>query len=199
MRLPVIKTKFTVMSLDNTTIKRTTKSSSSGGNKASQKKANSGRNSRKNGRNEGLGKNGKFNPKDAQRRQEEVNQCFHLLGNKTFKLFKKGQFVTSYGLALDIRVPDRLRANFTLNVPHDYPNSPVKLHYRMNDSTRDPPKEDTLQMVTKNFNIKARDMSSQRIPIISQLNYLVYRANLLATPAFKQTDQREREFYATFA
>lgn len=158
----------------------------------------SSKQSKKSDRANGSGRAHKFSPKDAQQRQDEVNQCFHVLSQKSIKLFKKGQYVTSYGLALDIRLPDRFRAKLTLNVPHDYPNSPVKLHYKGNESSKDHSREEKLQTLAKNFNIKARDMLLQKIPIVSQLNYLVYRANVLSEPDFKKINQREQIFYAAF-
>lgn len=164
-----------------------------------QNKGISGKHTKKNSKTISSVRASKFDPKDTQQRHDEVNQCFHVLSNKSIKLFKKGPHMTSYGLSLDIRIPDRLRAKFTLNVPHEYPNAPIKLHYKRNESSEDHSREELLQLVVKNFNIKARDLLLQKIPIISQLNYLVYRADVLAMPDFRQTNQRERIFYAAFA
>lgn len=168
----------------------------------SQKSKNSqnrGKHAKKNNKNISSVRASKFDPRDSQQRHDEVDQCFHVLSNKSIKLFKKGPHMTSYGLSLDIRIPDRLRAKFTLNVPHEYPNAPIKLHYKRNESSEDHSREELLQIVVKNFNIKARDMLIQKIPIISQLNYLVYRADVLTMPNFKQINQREQIFYAAFA
>lgn len=139
-----------------------------------------------------------FNPEDAEQRDKEINQCFHVLGNRSMKLFKKGTCVTSYGLNLDIQLPDKVAVKFILNVPHDYPKSPLQLQWKKNSSGDDLTREVALQTVVRNFNFKARDMSLQKIPIVAQLNYLVYKAENLAASGFKLIDRREREFFATF-
>ncbi|QLQ82263.1 hypothetical protein HG537_0H00250 [Torulaspora globosa] len=140
-----------------------------------------------------------FNPEDAEQRDREINQCLHVLGNRSMKLFKKGTGVTSYGLNLDVKLPEKVAIKFILNVPHEYPRSPLQLQWRKSSSGDNLPREVTLQTIVRNFNYKARDMSLQRIPIVAQLNYLVYKAEDLATSGFKLIDRREREFFATFA
>lgn len=139
-----------------------------------------------------------FNAEDAQQRDHEIDQCFHLLSNKSFKLFRKGSVVTSYGLTFDVRLPERISVKFVLNVPNEYPKSPLQLHWKRSDSVDNFENDAKLQNLVRNFNYKARDMSLQKTPIIAQLNYLVYRAEDLAASDFKLTDRREREFYAAF-
>lgn len=140
-----------------------------------------------------------FNPEDAEQRDRETGQCFHVLGNKSFKLFKKGQSVTSYGLTLDVRLPERVAVKLIMNVPHEYPRSPIQLQWKKNTSGDNQPREAAIQTLVRNFNFKARDMSLQKTPIIAQLNYLVCRAENLAASGFKLIDRREQEFYAALS
>ncbi|QLL31855.1 hypothetical protein HG536_0C00220 [Torulaspora globosa] len=139
-----------------------------------------------------------FNPEDAEQRDNEINQCFHVLGNRSMKLFKKGTAVTSYGLNLDVRLPEKVAVKLILNVPHEYPKSPLQLQWKKSSSGDNLPREITFQTLVRNFNFKARDMSLQKIPMIAQLNYLVYKAENLAASGFKLIDRREREFFAAF-
>lgn len=152
---------------------------------------------KKSSRANGTTKSNKLNARSVQQREDEINQCLHTLSNKSFKLFKKGQYVSSYGLNLDIQTLSKAKIKFNLNVPHDYPSSPIKLHCKRVDSTVDALLADKLQTLVRNFNIKARDMLRDE-PIITQLNYLVYKADLLSMPEFKQIEKREQSFYAAF-
>lgn len=143
-------------------------------------------------------KNDKKSAENVQVREKEVNQCLHVLSNKYFKLFKRGQHVTSYGFVNDFKLLGISRCKFFINVPYDYPNSAIKLHYKKLDSKNAVTSDEKLDILVKNFNIKVRQMVLEGKPLVSQLNYLVHKADVLSRPEFKLIDKREQEFYSKF-
>lgn len=143
-------------------------------------------------------KNEKVSAENVHKREKEVNQCLHILSNTYFKLFKRGQYVTSYRFVDDFKLLGVARCKLFINVPHDYPNSAMKLHYKMLDSKNAATSDEKLDILVKNFNVKVRQMVLEEEPLISQLNYLVHKADVLSRPDFKLIDKREQEFYSKF-
>lgn len=132
-------------------------------------------------------------------REEQVNQCSHLLTERNFKLFKLGQYVTSYGFTRNQKMFGTPNLKFIVNIPRDYPKSPIKLQYCKTNCIRSISLVEKLETLTRNFNSKSSTMVSEGVPIISQLNYLVQKADMLCLTDYKVRDKREQNFYANFA
>lgn len=134
----------------------------------------------------------------ALQRKDEINQCSHLLSERNFKLFKRGQHFSSYGFTRNQKFLGVPNLKFVINIPSDYPRSPLKLQYSKTSTQLSPFLEEELDILTKNFNSKSFDMVSKGVPIISQLNYLVEKSDELCLPDYKVTDRQEQEFYSKF-
>lgn len=136
------------------------------------------------------------------RRETEINQCIHVLSNRNFRLFKRGQYVTSYGFTRNQKLLGIPNCKFIVNIPLDYPKSPMKLQYgksNIQQQEQAAALEERLERLTKNINYKSSQLVHQGEPIISQLNYLVEKAEFLSQPGFKSIDKREKDFYRKFA
>ncbi|CAR26727.1 ZYRO0B16698p [Zygosaccharomyces rouxii] len=133
------------------------------------------------------------------RRENEIAQCIHVLSDRNFRLFKRGQYVTSYGFTRNQKLLGVPNCKFIINVPLDYPKSPIKLQYGKSNAQQQPGNlEEKLDRLTKNFNYKSSQLLSLGEPIISQLNYLVERAEYLSQPGYKLIDKREKSFHSKF-
>ncbi|CDH17449.1 uncharacterized protein ZBAI_09237 [Zygosaccharomyces bailii ISA1307] len=131
-------------------------------------------------------------------REEQVSQCLHLLTERNFKLFKRGQYVTSYGFTRNQKMFGTPNLKFIVNIPRDYPKSPIKLQYCRTNCIHSVLLVEKLDTLTRNFNSKSSKMVSEGVPIISQLNYLVQKADILCLTDYKVRDKREQNFYANF-
>lgn len=133
------------------------------------------------------------------RRDNEIAQCVHVLSDRNFRLFKRGQYVTSYGFTRNQKLLGVPNCKFIINVPLDYPKSPIKIQYGKSNVQQQPANlEDKLDRLTKNFNFKSSQLLSQGEPIISQLNYFVEKAEFLSQPGYKLIDKREKSFLSKF-
>ncbi|GAV52717.1 hypothetical protein ZYGR_0AG07080 [Zygosaccharomyces rouxii] len=133
------------------------------------------------------------------RRENEIAQCVHVLSDRNFRLFKRGQYVTSYGFTRNQKLLGVPNSKFIINIPLDYPKSPIKLQYGRSNIQQQPGNlEEKLDRLTKNFNFKSSQLLSQGEPIISQLNYFVEKAEFLSQPGYRLIDKREKHFLNKF-
>lgn len=131
-------------------------------------------------------------------REEQINQCSHLLTERNFKLFKRGHYFTSYGFTRNQKLFGTPNLKFIVDIPRDYPKSPIKLQYCNTNCIHSVSLEEKLEILTRNFNSKSSKLVSEGVPIISQLNYLVQKADILCLTDYKVRDKREQNFYAKF-
>lgn len=139
------------------------------------------------------------------RRDNEIAQCVHLLSNRNFRIFKRGQYVTSYGFTRNQKLLGIPNCKFIVNIPLDYPKSPIKLQYgksnlyqQQQQQQQSSDLEEKLDRLTKNFNSKSNQLLSKGEPIISQLNYFVENAECLSQPNYKSVDKRAKAFLNKF-
>lgn len=137
-------------------------------------------------------------------KNSELEQVFHTLGNDCFKVFRKGQYVTSYGFIVK-GVLGKDLFKFTLNVPQDYPKSPLKLSnpnknglIKTNATQEDVTRNAQVSTLVENFNFKAREFNRISQPITMQLNYLMTQWERLSSPDFKSIDKLQKEFLKQF-
>ncbi|CCD27483.1 Smu2p NDAI_0K02920 [Naumovozyma dairenensis CBS 421] len=139
---------------------------------------------------------------NLKQRNEEIQQCETLLGPHHFKLFKKGKFVTSYGITFNNsnKVLGKSNIKFIMNVPLNYPQSPIKLSPTTTtaaDNNDDEVKD--FQNLINNFNYMARTFFlSNNFPIISQLNFLIQQQDKLILPNYKEFNKLQQTFYSKF-
>ena len=133
-----------------------------------------------------------------ERRQKEIDQCFHVLGSDGFKLFKNGRYVTTYNIPFnDSTKFTEEDVKFSINVPIDYPKSAIKLSSNKCNS-QGQSKDSRLNNVISNFNYKARQLNRQGLPILSQLNYFFEELEFLTYDDYRDLDSMKQKFYAQF-
>ncbi|CAI4064294.1 hypothetical protein SKDZ_09G0110 [Saccharomyces kudriavzevii ZP591] len=127
--------------------------------------------------------------KQTAKRQKEIDQCIHVLPD--FKLFKKGRHVTSFGYRISLMTDSGKASQKVLfNIPLDYPKTPIKLAMRNNEDV-----SSYMEIVTANFNWKARQLVKENWEILSQINYLISEFENLKQPEYKQIDNLRNSFY----
>lgn len=144
------------------------------------------------------------NQKFSKEREQELGQCLQLLGQNQFKLFKTGNHVTSYGfIPKKNKILGITGVKFIINIPHNYPSSPIKLTSNKSSPTESNQLNqsnhpDRLDILVKNFNIKARQFLNDKIPIVSQINYLMEETEILVDKNFRTMDKMRSDFYSQF-
>ncbi|SCU85137.1 LAME_0D00254g1_1 [Lachancea meyersii CBS 8951] len=127
--------------------------------------------------------------------KDEIRQVQHVLGEESFKIFKKGKNSTSYGLI----VPEFFaQESFTLviTIPFTYPKQPIKLDPNDNH-VKDAEHSAQLTNILNNFNSKAHEMSLKSQPLLSQFNFLLTQWPQLGNLNYKQKDRLYKEFLAS--
>ncbi|CAI2034706.1 hypothetical protein SEUBUCD646_0I00180 [Saccharomyces eubayanus] len=129
--------------------------------------------------------------KQIAKRQDEIDQCICILPG--FRLFKKGKHITSFGYQIFFMTDSgKLSQDVLINIPLEYPNVPIRLSTRNNESD-----SSYMETVIMNFNWKARELTKKNWRIPSQINFLVSELELLKQANFKQIDKLRNSFYKT--
>ncbi|KOG98743.1 Smu2p DI49_2625 [Saccharomyces eubayanus] len=129
--------------------------------------------------------------KQIAKRQDEIDQCIYILPG--FRLFKKGRHITSFGYRIHFMTDSgKVSQDVLINIPLEYPNVPIKLSMRNNESD-----SSYMETVITNFNWKARELTKKNWRIPSQINFLVSELELLKQANFKQIDKLRNSFYKT--
>lgn len=140
--------------------------------------------------------------KFQQLRQDQINQCLHVLGNDNFKLFRNGRYVTTYAIKINEKKFNKFfdkdeGIKFAINIPYDYPRTSLKLSSNKSNS-QESSENNMLNFLIKNYNSKAKQMSVENISIISQLNYLSEEIGILVEKDFRTIDKMRQKLYLQF-
>lgn len=119
-------------------------------------------------------------------RDEQVRQCMHVLPG--FKLFRAGDYVNVYSVS--VREPRAAHhTKLQVSVPHNYPQSALKLTFTTNRSRSD--------TICRNFKNVSKRWTRENWTILEQLNFLVSTLDDLTSNEYPKLLEMKQRWFST--
>lgn len=130
----------------------------------------------------------------------EIERCQRVLGNKAFKLFRRGKKSVTYGYTIHNNNKNfneeydgiKLKKfKITIEIFNDYPKSDIRITLNQQIDNNENKEYEMIKKAIKNFNMREKKGES----ILSDINYFNQNLEILSQDNFNKIDNISKKFY----